>query len=328
MRRRDLILLLGGAPIAWPLFARAQSSAKRWRVGLLDYGRAEAYRVRLWGVFRQRLRELGYVEGDNITFVPRWADGRADRLPALAAELIKLEVDVITTASTPAAEAAKRATNTIPIVMATASDPVGLGLVASLSRPGGNVTGKVTQIGEAAPKRLDILRVLIPHVSRVAILADPNNIAAVIVEHETERAAKSIGISVQVLSARGPEEFDSAFMAMLRPRVDALIILPSAMFAGERGGLADLAMKHGIPTMSGERAYAEAGCLMSFGTDFADNFRHAAEYVDKILKGAKPADLPIQQPTKFELVINLKTAKTLGLTIPQALLLRADEVIQ
>ena len=309
------------------IFARAQTSAKRWRVGLLDYSRPEPDRVRLWDAFRQRLRELGYAEGDNITFEPRWADGKVDRLAALAKELVQLKVDVLATGGTPAAQAAKGATNTIPIVMAT-GNPVGLGLVASLSRPGGNVTGVATLTSELSAKQVELLREMIPHASRVAILVDANNPGSMLSEHETERGAQALGISLQVLSARAPQEFDSAFKSMLQPRVAALIIQGSAMFFGERTRLADLALKHGIPTVVTERAYAEAGCLMSYGTDFADNFRRAAEYVDKILKGAKPADLPIQQPTKFELVINLKTAKALGLTIPPSLLLRADEVIQ
>jgi putative ABC transport system substrate-binding protein len=239
-----------------------------------------------------------------------------------------LKVDVITTASNPAAQAAKRATSTIPIVMATASEAVGAGLVTSLSRPGGNVTGVVTLVSELAPKRLELLREMIPQLSRVATLVDAGNSASTLSERETELAAQALGISLQVLSVRGPEEFDSVFESMLRPRVVALIIQPSAMFFGERSRLASLAKKHGIPTMDEEKAYTEAGGLISYGPDFADNFRRAAEYVEKILKGAKPADLPVQQPTKFELVINLKTAQALGITIPQSLLLRADEVIQ
>ncbi len=328
MKRRDFINLLGSTALAWPLASRAQSSAKRWRIGMLEYSRPDVERVRLWGVFRQRLRELGYVEGDNITFESRWADGRADRLPTLAAELVKSKVDVIATGGAPSAEAAKRATNTIPIVMATGSDPVALGLVSSLSRPGGNVTGVATLVSELAPKRLQLLREMIPQVSRVATLVDPVAWGSTLSERETERTAPAFGMSLHVLTARGPEEFDNAFKAMLQAHVAALIIQPSGMFFGERIRLGDLAMKHGIPTLASERAYAEAGCLMSYGPDFTDTFQRAAEYVEKILKGAKPADLPVEQPTKFELVINLKTGKTLGLTIPQSLLLRADEVIQ
>jgi putative tryptophan/tyrosine transport system substrate-binding protein len=328
MRRRDFINLLGCAASAWPFASRAQRSGKRWIIGLLDQSRPEAGRVRLWDAFRLRLRELGYVESDNITFEPRWADGRADRLPGLAAELVKLKVDVIAAASNPAAQAAKRATSTIPIVMATASEAVGAGIITSLSRPGGNVTGVVTLVSELAPKRLELLREMIPQLSRVATLVDAGNSASTLSERETELAAQALGISLQVLSVRGPEEFDSVFELMLRPRVAALIIQPSALFFGERSRLASLAKKHGIPTMDEEKAYTEAGGLISYGPDFADNFRRAAEYVDKILKGAKPAGLPVQQPTKFELVVNLKTAKALGIIIPQSLLLRADEVIQ
>jgi putative tryptophan/tyrosine transport system substrate-binding protein len=223
--------------------------------------------------------------------------------------------------------ASRRETNTIPIVLTTGSHPVGAGVVATLSRPGGNVTGLSTQDSELPPKRMALLRELMPGVSRVATLVDTTYPSSTLGAHETEGAARALGISLQVISARGPEEFDSAFKSMLQTRVAALIIQPSAMFAGERNQLADLAVKSGMPTVANERSYVEAGCLMSYGTDFAEHFRLAAEYVEKILKGAKPADLPIQQPTKFELVINLKTAKALGISIPQALLLRADEVI-
>jgi putative ABC transport system substrate-binding protein len=328
LRRRAFIMRVAGAALTWPLVAHAQSSGKRWRVGLLEYSRADVERVRLWGVFRQRLRELGYVEGDNVVFEPRWAEGRADRLPALAAELVKLQVDVIATAGTPAAQAAKGATSTIPIVMATGGNPVGVALVASLSRPGGNVTGEMTLTSEILPKLLELLREMIPHASRIAILVDPSNSSGMFGAHEMQLAAQVLGISVQVLSARSAEEFESAFKSILQPPVVALIIVGSAMFFGERLQLADLAMKNGIPTAANARAYAEAGCLISYAADFANTFRRAAEYVEKILKGAKPADLPVEQPTKFELVINLKSAKALGLEVPPILLAQADELIE
>ena len=325
--RRELLIALGASAFVAPLVAIAQQQGRVWRVGLLDYSRPDVERIHLWDVFRQRLRELGYFEGENITFEPRWAEGNADRLPALAAGLVKLKVDVIATASTPAAQAAKSATTTIPIVMATGSDPVRVGLVASLSRPGGNVTGIATLDSDLQPKRLELLREMIPSISRVAILVDPNSPSST-QRHETEQAGKALGISVLAVSARSTEEFERAFKSMLQPRVDALIIQPSAMFSGERSRLADLAMKFRIPTATIERAYAEAGCLMSYGTDFANNFRHAAEHIAKILGGASPADLPFEQPTRIELVINLKTARALGVTVPQPLLLRADDVIQ
>jgi putative tryptophan/tyrosine transport system substrate-binding protein len=328
MRRREFIALLGSSAAVWPGAAFAQTPDKRRRVGLLEYSRPDVERVHLWDIFRQRLRDLGYVEGDNIAFVQRWADGTADRLPALAAELVEMKVDIITTAGTPSAQAAMQATSTIPIVMATGNDPVGVGIVSSLSRPTGNVTGVVTLVSELAPKRLELLQEVIPHLTRIATLVDLGNASSVLAEHETEPAAKTLGITLQVVNVQDPKELESAFRSMLEPRVDALVIQVSAMFFGERNRLAELAAKERIATIVSERAYAEAGCLITYGAGFANTFRRAAEYVDKILKGAKPADLPIEQPTKFELVINLRTAKALGLTVPPALLARADEVIE
>jgi putative ABC transport system substrate-binding protein len=270
--------------------------------------------VRLWDIFRQRLRDLGYVEGDNIAFEQRWADGSSERLPALATELVKLNVDVIATAGTPSAQAAVYATSKIPIVMATGNDPMDVG-IPSLSHPTGNITGVLTLVAEAAPKRLELLRELLPNAARIASLVDLSNPSSVQAEQDTEEAAKTLGISLQVVNVRKPDELDGAFNAMLERQVDALIIQASAMFFGERSRLGELAAKYRIPTMVSERSFAKAGCLMTYGVDFAVNFRRAAEYVDKILKGAKPADLPVEQPTKFELVINRKTAKALGLDV-------------
>jgi putative ABC transport system substrate-binding protein len=327
MRRREFIALLGSMAAILPRTSFAQASDKRRRVGLLDYSRADVERVRLWDIFRARLRELGYIEGDNVVFEQRWADGDSGRLPALAAEFVKLNVDVIATAGTPSAQAAIYATSTIPVVMATGTDPMDVG-IPSLSHPTGNITGVLTMVSEVAPKRLELLRELVPNARHIASLVDLSNPSSVHSEHDTEKAAKTLGISLQVVSVRKPDDLGGAFNAMLEGQVDALIIEASAMFFGERSRLAEMAAKHRIPTMVSERAFVQAGCLVTYGTDFAVNFRRAAEYVDKILRGAKPADLPVEQPTKFELVINLRTAKMLGLDVPMQLQQRADDVIE
>jgi putative ABC transport system substrate-binding protein len=276
---------------------------------------------------RQRLRELGYLEGQNIAFESRFADGKADRLPGLAAELVALKVDVIVTSGTPASLAAKQATRTIPIVMAQLADPVGAGLVASLGRPGGNVTGLTTQDADLSGKRLEMLLQVVPKVSRFAVLIDETSPGSMLIARGTQVAAQSLGVQLQSLGVRGPEELDRAFSAMKEARAGALIVESSSLLFTSRTRLADLALKNRLPTMFAQKEYAEAGGLMAYSADFSDLFRRTATFVDKILKGAKPADLPVEQPTKFELVINLKTAKALGLTIPPSLLGRADEII-
>ena len=279
--------------------------------------------------FRQGLRELGWVEGQNIVIDYRFAEGRFDRLPDLAAELVRLKVDLIVAAPAPAAVAAKNATATIPIVMISVSDPVGTGLIASLARPGGNVTGLSFSVGlELFGKQLELLKETVPKVRRVAILSNPANPAHALLIKDVKVAARSLGVQLQLLEARGPDEFDGAFAAMADERVGALLVVADAMFSVHQARLADLAAKNRLPSMHGLRAYVEAGGLIYYGPNFPDQWRRAATFVDRIFKGAKPADLPVQQPTKFELVINLKTAKALGLTIPPSLLLRADEVIQ
>ena len=277
---------------------------------------------------RHRLRELGYLEGQNIAFELRFADGKTDRLPGLAAELVVLKVDVIVTSGTPASLAAKQATRTIPIVMAQLADPVGAGLVASLGRPGGNVTGLTTQDADLSGKRLEMLLQVVPKVSRFAVLIDETSPGSMLIARGTQIAAQSLGVQLQSLGVRGPEELDGAFSAMKEGRAGALIVESSSLLFTSRTRLADLALKNRLPTMFAQKEYAEAGGLMAYSADFSDLFRRSATFVDKILKGAKPADLPVEQPTKFELVINLKTAKALGLTIPPSLLGRADEVIQ
>ncbi|HUO64758.1 MAG TPA: ABC transporter substrate-binding protein [Terriglobales bacterium] len=319
-----LILTLLSAPMA----LEAQPQGKVVRIGLLDVGASNPSSDARWKALRERLRELGYVEGQNVVFEPRWGNGQMDRLPSLAAELITLKVDIIVTAGGEAALAAKGNTTSIPIVTATCPDPVRLGLVASLARPGANVTGVISLNADLAGKRLELLKHMIPRAARVAILRDPDNRSSEFSVRDAESVAKSLGVAVQSVDARSPKEFDAAFLAMKRARADAVILGVNSPFMAERRRIAELAVSHRLPIMTPAREYVEAGGLVSYGTDYPDQFRRAAAYVDRILKGAKPADLPIEQPTKFELVINLKTAKAIGLTIPQSVLGRADELIQ
>jgi putative tryptophan/tyrosine transport system substrate-binding protein len=328
LRTTGLAVLFVGGLLAAPLAAEAQQAGKVYRIGLLDYSAPDPARQAWWNVFRHRMRELGYVEGQNVSFEPRWAQGDDDRLPKLAAELVGLKVDLIVTGGTNTALAAKRATATIPIVTATGADPVGVGLVASLRHPGGNVTGMTSIASELAAKRLEFLRIVAPRASRIAILWDERNPGSRLAVDETEAAAKPAGLTIQSVPVRSPAGLEAAFATLVRGRAGALSIVSSATFFAHRKRLAELAMKHRLPTVVSAREYVEAGSLVFYGPDYPDLYRRAAVYVDKILRGAKPADLPIEQPTKFELVINLKTAKALGLTIPQSLLGRADEVIQ
>ena len=325
--RRTFLAGTGVVLLTTPL-AEAQPSAKMWRVGLLDFAASDAARVTWWKAFRERLRELGYVEGQNVVFEPRWGDGQVGRLPSLAIELVKVKVDIVVTAGSEAALAAKQATRSIPIVTATGADPVELGLVVSLARPGGNITGVTSIQSELAGKRLEILKELVPRASRVAVLWDLDNHASALSLRDAESGAKSLGILIQSVGVRSPKDFDAAFSAIRQARAGAVILVASPAFMGDRQRLAGLAVAHRLPMIVGSKEYAEAGGLMSYGTDYPDLFRRAAAFVDKILKGAKPGDLPVEQPTTFELVVNLKTAKALGLTIPQSLLRRADEVIQ
>jgi putative ABC transport system substrate-binding protein len=268
------------------------------------------------------------MEGQNVTFETRSAGGRTDRLPGLAAELVRLKVDVIVTAGSPAAQAAKAATTSIPIVMATGGDPVGLRLVASLARPGGNVTGLTTLSRELSGKRLEMLRETLPHVARMAMVWHSTSAIDALTRRETEDAAQRLGIPLRVHGVEGPDDFDRAFSAIIADRAGAVLVATSPMFLTHRDKFNELALKNRLPIMFAFREYAEAGGLLAYGPSYTELFQRAASYVAKILQGAKPADLPVEQPTKFELVINLKTAKALGLTIPQSVLLRADEVIQ
>jgi len=326
VERRTLLAMVAGCLLATPLAAVAQP--KVTKIGLLDYAAPDQARIMWWNALRDRLRELGYVEGQNVIYESRWAEGQVARLADLAGELVKAKVNIIATAGTEAALAAKRATSSIPIVMATGVDPVEVGLVGALARPGGNVTGVTSMQNEVAAKRVELFRQLLPRASRIAILFDADNHASELLVRHTEAGATSLRVTLQKVSVRSLKEADAAFSAMKQDHVAAVILVASPTFLGERRRLADLAIAHRLPMMVGSREYAEAGGLVSYGTDYPELFRRAAAYVDKILKGAKPEDLPVEQPTKFELVINLKTAKALGLSIPQSLLARADEVVE
>jgi putative ABC transport system substrate-binding protein len=328
MDRRTFLAGTGAVLFAAPLGVEAQQAGKVWRIGLLDLAASDPGGSVRWNAFRERLRELGYVAGQNVVFESRWADGQVGRLRSLAVELVDAKVDIMATASSEAALAAKQATSSIPIVMATGGDPVEMGLAASLARPGGNITGVISLIRQLTGKRFELLKQLIPRASRVALLRDPENRSSALSVQEAESVAKSLGIVVHVVNVRGPGDLDAAFLAMKRDRTDALMFAENTLFIADRRHIAELAIRYRLPMMVPANEYAQAGALVSYGTDYLDLFRRAAAYVNKILKGAKPGDLPIEQPTKFELVINLKTAKALGLTIPPSLLQRADEVIQ
>ena len=308
-----------------PLAAQAQQpTTKTALIGYLSFRSGPSF---LDEAFRQGLRELGYVEGQNISIEYRWADWKPDRIPALAEEMVRLKVDVIvSTPGGPTALAVKKSVRTIPIVF-TSGDPVGAGLVASLDRPGGNLTGVSILTTELNAKRLELLKQAIPGVTRVAVLVNPL-LATKATLKDVEGAARALRVKLQVLEVRDPQELDDAFSAMKRERADALLVLSDPMFFAQRERIIGLAAKHRLPGMFEWREFAEAGGLLSYGTNVAEMYRRLATYVDKILKGAKPADLPVEQPTKFELVINLKTAKALGLKIPQSFFLRADHVIQ
>jgi ABC-type uncharacterized transport system substrate-binding protein len=326
--RRAFIGTLGGGLLAAPFTADAQPAGKAYRVGYLTAGSVTA-NPRVLEAFRQGLRELGWVEGQNIVIEYRSAEGHFDRLPDLAAELVRLKVDVIVAAPTPAALAAKNASGWVPIVGVSLTGPVELGLIASLGRPGGNVTGVSYSVGaDIFGKDLELLKEVVPKVRRVAVLSNPDGPARPLTISNIKSAARSLELQVQLVEARGAGDFDGAFAAMARERAGALFVVQDPAFIPHRARLVDLAAKNRLPSIFTQRADVEAGGLMSYGPNLADMYRRTATYVDKILKGAKPADLPVEQPTKFELVINLKTAKALGLTIPSSLLQRADEVIQ
>ncbi len=324
-----LLVLLPVAVLLVPLAGEAQHAATIPRIGLLfPTSLSDPRTPRFLEAFRQGLRELGYAEGQNIAIESRFAEGRWDQLSGLAAELVRVKVDVIVTYTTPATQAAKQATGTIPIVVAAVIDPVAAGLVASLAHPGGNITGLSQMVPELVGKQLEVLKEVAPKISRVALLSNPANPAHALAIRDVKVAARSLRVQLQLLEARGPSEIESAFATMTTERAGAVIVLVDSMLIDHRTRIADLAARRRLPTVSATIETAQAGGLMAYGPSVRDMFRRAAAYVDKILKGAKPADLPIEQPTKFELVINLRTARALGLTIPQSVLLRADQVIQ
>jgi ABC-type uncharacterized transport system substrate-binding protein len=320
-----VVLLLLSASVGT---AAAQLPAKVPRVGYLSPGfSGDPVRVGRLQAFRQGLRELGYVEGQNIAIESRWTEGVYERYPDLAADLVRLKVDAIVVVGGAATRAVQQATRTIPIVMAVVIDPVGSGLVASLARPAGNITGNSVMASDLIGKQLELLKELVPKVSRVALLWNPENPGSAPQLREAEAAARALGVRLQPLAARVPQEIDTAFAAMTRERTGALLILANAVFVNQLRQIAELAAKRRLPSIYGVPEYAEAGGLMTYSADYRDLERRAATFVDKILKGAKPADLPIEQPTKFELVINLRTAKMIRLTIPPSLLQRADQII-
>ena len=330
MIRRNIVCLLLTVFLLTVSLAEAQQQAKIPKIGFLsagfDSGGSSSWR----DSFKREFLKLGYVEGKNIAFEYRNADTKYDRLPALADELVRLKVDVIVTPGANDTRAAKNATKTVPIVFTGGgSDPVTLGLVDSLARPGGNVTGMTSISSELSAKRLGLLKELIPHVSRMAALSDRTARGSALNVRDTEAAARSLGIAVQSVAVRpDPKEYDAAFLAMKRGGAGAVIVVQSSAFFSGYPRISDLALTHRLPSVGGSKEYPQAGGLISYGADYPDLFRRTAVFVDKILRGAKPGDLPIEQPTKFELVINLKTAKALGLTIPPSLLQRADQVIE
>jgi putative tryptophan/tyrosine transport system substrate-binding protein len=323
MKRRAFLALVPGSLLAAPLTAEGQQAGKVWRVGLLSSASASAAVART-DAFKDGLRELGYIEGQNLAIEYRWAEGREDRLSALAAELVRLSVDIIVTQGTVATLVARRAKPTMPVVFAVAGDPVEGGLVANLTRPAGTVTG-LAVLG-AEPKRLELLREMVPRLTRIVALWNPRNASSVPELKATEGAARTLGMQFQSIEARDARELDGAFAAIVKQRAEAVMVLSDSMLFGQRAQIGDLATRNRLPAIAWTREFID-GLLMAYGPNVVEMYRRAATYVDKILKGAKPGDLPVEQPTKFELLINLRIAKVLGLTIPPSLLLRADQVI-
>jgi putative ABC transport system substrate-binding protein len=327
VRRREFIALLGGAAAAWPMAARAQQPTMPV-VGFLS-GRSLASDADLVAAFRRALGESGFVEGQTVAIEFRWADGRLDQLPALAAELIERKVGVLFAGASESLSSALRvAAASVPVVFATGTDPVAANLIASLNRPGGNLTGVTVITAALWPKRLELLRELISPTPVIALLVNPNNINTIPAIRELNDAARKIGQDVVVLDADAEREFEPAFASLTAKRASALVVADDALFAGRRARLIDLAARHAVPAIYGRREYPDAGGLISYGASTVDQYYRSGLYVGRILKGARPAELPFLQPTKFELVLNLKTAKALSLTVPPSLLARADEVIE
>ncbi len=325
--RRKLVVALGASALTAPLYSFAQQQGKVWRIGVLSPFRSD--NDQRFDAFKQQLRDLGYVEGKTVTFEYLSANGKYDELPALAAELVRRKVDIIlSNTGTPAAIAVKNATRTIPVVFMGVADPVGQGVVAGLARPGGNITGITNQNRETAGRSLALLKELVPSAKRVAILSNPANSALPPILSEMQAAAKTLHLEIAVVNVKAPAELEGAFAQILRDRPAGLVILSDAMLNSEAARITTLAAKHKLPTMGGNGAIPESGGLMSYGANILDYVRRAAILVDKILKGAKPADLPVEQPTTFELVINMRTEKTLGLKVPNSILVQATKVIE
>jgi putative tryptophan/tyrosine transport system substrate-binding protein len=324
--RRSLVLALGAALVTVPLRSLAQQG-KVWRVGVLSARRRPAsLDSDYYGAFPRRMGELGYVEGRNLVIEWRFADGEYERLPGMAAEVVKLSVDVILALGPPGAIAAQKATTTIPIVFVVSTDPVGAGLVKSLAQPGGNITGLSNLAGDLSPKHLEMLLALVPKLSRVAVLLNPGNSAHATILKNVQAASQKAGIKILPVHAQTPQEIESAFSMMVRENAGAVIVALDPLFIQQGAQIAEQAAKHRLPSIFANREYAEAGGLMSYGQNQVDIYRRAAGYVDKILKGAKPGDLPVEQPTRLELLINSKAAKALGLTIPQSLRVSAEMI--
>jgi putative tryptophan/tyrosine transport system substrate-binding protein len=326
--RRTLIAAIAASLLGGPVSARAQQAGKIYRIGILgNVPVSDSQGAKVWGALTQGLRDLGYVESQNLIVDHRSTEGRSERLPTLAGELVRLKPDVIVVPNQANAVAVREATNTIPIV-AVNFDPLGSGLAASFARPGGNVTGLSLIAPEIVGKQLEVLKEIVPRLTRVAILWSPANRSSLLLLEEAQKAAGALALQLQVVEARGSENLESAFARMRRERAGALLVFGDSMFILQRRRIASLAARSHLPTMYVLREHMEAGGLVFYGPSMVDNFRRAAVYVDKILKGAKPGDLPVEQPTRFELVINVRTAKAAGLTIPPSLLLRADQVIE
>ena len=326
--RRKLVIALGAGALV-PIASLAQAPAKVWRVGFLVQRRMEfAEADFIYGPFRQGMRELGYIEGKNLVIEWRAAEGKSERLPELAAELVRWKPDLLSTQGTPAAHAAQTATAAIPIVMVNMGDPLGSGLVKSLARPGGNSTGLSLMAAELGPKVLQLLRSMVPKVTRVAVLTNPGNTANTLLLTNVEVAAQKLGVKIQAMKAGTPQEIANGFAVMARQTAEALFVQSDALFLQQKNQIVELAAKQRLPSIGTYGDYVEAGGLMSYGPNLGENFRRAATYIDKIFKGARPGDLPVEQPTTFELFVNLKTAKALGIKVPQSILIQATKVIE
>jgi putative ABC transport system substrate-binding protein len=326
-RRKLICVLAASGAYAALRDANTQQPGKVWRIGFLAGGARPSDGAPPVAL-RQALQELGYVDGTNVSYVGRWGEAKRDRLPGLAAEIVGLKVDVIVTFGGSSAEAAKQATSTIPIIIVYAGDPVGTGLIASLAKPGGNISGITDQATELSAKRLELLKEAIPNASRIAVLWNAGDRAMTLRYREIEKASHTLGVTIQPLGVREPDDFDVAFSAMTKERPDALLLVTDALTNLNRKRIIDFAAAHRIPAMYEFGSLVQDGGLMSYGPDLADSYRRGAVYVDRIIKGAKPGELPVEQPNRYYLLVNLKTAKTLGLTIPQSLLLRADQLVQ